>query len=202
MTAYGSDPSNPQQPQPQQPQQQQQPEPQQQQYPSAPPPGAPGAPGAYGSPSAPVAPPRDVIMATNLMFAGAALGILGLLLRFADKNGFRDAIRSGNASYTESQIDAAYGAAIAVSVVVGLIFTVLYVVLALQVRKGRNWARIVTFVLAGLGILGGLGSLAVAAPGLSKLLVVIGVAIDIAIIVFLLRRPAKEFFAARRAPQY
>jgi hypothetical protein len=82
--------------------------------------------------------------------------------------------------------------------VIGIVFIVLYVLLALQVRKGRNWARIVTWVLAALGVLNALGSLAQPQPGFSRVVGLIAGLIDVAIIVFLLQRPSNEYF--RRTP--
>jgi hypothetical protein len=44
-------------------------------------------------------------------------------------------------------------AAVAIGVAFGVIFIVLYVLLALQVQKGKNWARIITWILAAFGVL-------------------------------------------------
>jgi len=55
--------------------------------------------------------------------------------------------------------------AITVGVVFAVVFTALYVLLALQVRTGRSWARTVTWVLAGLSALLGVVSLLSPAPG-------------------------------------
>ena len=92
--------------------------------------------------------------------------------------------------------------AIGITVFFGLVFAVLYVLLAIQVRKGKNWARIVTFVLAGLGVLGGLLSLLGDGTGLEKGVGVIVLLVDIAIIVLLALKPSSEYFASRKAPRY
>jgi hypothetical protein len=74
---------------------------------------------------------------------------------------------------------------------------VLYILLALQVGKGKNWARIVTWVLASLGVLSGLAALAQPEPALSRILSIIGLLVDIAIIVLLAQRPSNEYFRRR-----
>jgi uncharacterized membrane protein len=79
--------------------------------------------------------------------------------------------------------------------VFGVIFLVLYVLLALQgVRKGRNWARIVTIVLAALGVVSLAASFAQAEPALSRVVTFLTAVIDVAIIVFLTQRPSRDFF--------
>ncbi len=59
--------------------------------------------------------------------------------------------------------------------VVGVVILVFYVFLAFRIRRGANWARIVTFVIAGLGILGALISFGQPDPPLSRALgIVVG----------------------------
>ena len=67
---------------------------------------------------------------------------------------------------TPTELGSAVSVAITVGVVFAVVFTALYVLLALQVRTGRSWARIVTWVLAGLSALLGVASLLSPAPGL------------------------------------
>ena len=98
--------------------------------------------------------PSTVQNAVRLMFVLAALGVIGVIIVFADKSALRKAIEDANTSYSTSQINDAVNSAIAIGAVVAIVLIVLYILLALQVRKGKNWARIVTWVLAGLGMLG------------------------------------------------
>lgn len=74
----------------------------------------------------------------------------------------------------------------------------LYVVLALQVRQAKNWARITTWVIAGLGVLSALGSLAQPEPAISRLVALISGILDIAIIVLLAQRPSNRYFRPTR----
>ena len=99
--------------------------------------------------------PPTVRNAVRLMFVLAALGVIGLIIVFADKDALRTAVAKANPSDDTTQIDNAVNTAVTVGAVIGIVLIVLYVLLALQVRKGKNWARIVTWVLAGLGVLGG-----------------------------------------------
>lgn len=139
--------------------------------------------------------PAPVLTAVRLMFARAALSLLGLLALLATKSTLKEQILKSKPTVSGSQIDTLLSAAIGIGVVVGLVFIVLYVLLALQVRKGKNWARIVTWVLAGLGVLSALTSLAQPEPLLTRILSLIGAVIDVAVIVLLAQRPSSAYFS-------
>jgi hypothetical protein len=146
--------------------------------------------------------PQEVIRATWLMIASVVIGVLGAIITFTSGDAIKESIRQGNTTLTASEIDSAYNVIVGTAVVFGLIFAVLYVLLAWQVRKGKNWARIVTWVLAGLGVLGGLLGLVGNGTGLEKGLDVIQLLIAIGIIVLLTRKPANEYFTAMKGPRY
>src|SRR5690349_9647456 len=102
-------------------------------------------------PRDPRAAPSTVRNAVRVMFVLAALGLIGLIIVFANKDALRTAIRDANPGYDTTQLDNAVNVGVTIGAVIGVVLIVLYVLLALQVRKGKNWARIVTWVLAGLG---------------------------------------------------
>jgi hypothetical protein len=158
--------------------------------PSAQPPGPPPARGPA---------PSTVTTAVRLMFLNAALGIIGVIILFATKDTLRNEIRDKNLDKSTTDIDNLVNTAVTIGVVIGIILLVLYVLLAIQVGKGKNWARITTWVFAGLGVLSALSSLAQTAPALSKTFSLIGGLIDVAIIVLLARRVSNEYF---RKPAY
>ena len=117
------------------------------------------------------------------------------MLAFRDD--LRKQIRDKNPGYSASKLDSVVNTAITIGVVIGIVILVLYVLLALQVRKGKNWARIITWVLAGLGVLSGLASLAQTQTPFQRVTTLIGAVIDLAIIILLAR--ANDYF---RKPQY
>ncbi|MDQ2748089.1 MAG: hypothetical protein M3Y44_00915 [Actinomycetota bacterium] len=141
--------------------------------------------------------PAPVGNAVRLMFVRAAMGVLSLIALLATKDTLRKEVLKKNSGYSTQKLDDVVNAAVTIGIVIGLVFIVLYVLLALQVGKGKNWARIVTWVLAGLGVLSGLASFAQPEPALSRILGVIGLLIDIAIIVLLAQRPSNEYFRRR-----
>lgn len=143
--------------------------------------------------------PPTVRRAVVIMFVLAALSLLGLIIVVADKSALRKAIEDANTSYDSQQINDAVNAAVTIAVVIGLILIVLYLLLALQVRKGKNWARIVTWVFAGLGVLGSLSTLAQPQAALSKVIAAVQLVLDVVLIVLLAMRASNEYF---RKPVY
>lgn len=138
--------------------------------------------------------PPSVITAVRLMLTGAALSVLGIIVLVATKDTLKKEIAKRNTGYSPQKLDDALNAFIVLTVVIAIIIVVLYVLLAFQVRKGKNWARIVTWVLAGLGVLAGLASFAQPEPALSRVLTIVGALIDVGIIVLLAGKPANEYF--------
>ncbi len=137
--------------------------------------------------------PTSVARAVQLMFVSAALGVLGIILLVATKSALKEQILKNNPN--AANIDTVVTAAITVGIVFGLIFTVLWLWLAFQVRKGKNWARIVTWVIAALGLLSAVVWLIGTSPALSKLSTALGAVLDLAIIVLLAQRSSSEYFA-------
>jgi hypothetical protein len=78
---------------------------------------------------------------------------------------------------------------------------VLYVFLARQIGKGKNWARIVMWVFAGLSVLDTLASFAQAQPVGTRILGIVQGIINAVIIVLLALAPSNEYFRARKAVQ-
>lgn len=162
----------------------------------------------YGAPPTPPAPssgaaPQPVENAFRLMIARAVLGVIGILLVFAQKDEIRKAVIKSNTTVSPQRIDELVNAAVGVAVVLGLIFTVLYVLLAVQVRNGKSWARIVTYVLAGLGILGGLAGFASStATGAAKLIGAVTLVINVVIVVMLSKAESTAWFNRGKAQTY
>jgi phosphatidylserine synthase len=158
--------------------------------PPAPPPGY--------QPQQPKGPaPSTVINAVRLMFASVVLSVIGLVVAFTTKDQLRKAIRDSDSGLTTKQVNDAVNIGLGVGAVIAIVLIVLYVLLALQVRKGKQWARVVTWILAGIGVLGSVSNLARPDTGLGRILAVIQLAVYIGIIVFLMLRPSTDYFRKR-----
>jgi hypothetical protein len=146
--------------------------------------------------SGPVVRPKEVDWSTILLLITAVLGIITTIIQLADKSGTIQAIRDAQPKWSDAKVQDAYNTGRWLSIVLGVVFFVLYVLLVLQLRKGRNWARIVVTVLLGLGVVSGLSSIAQPATAANKTLGVMGLIIDIAVLVLLYRKPSTAYFRA------
>jgi len=123
------------------------------QYPSY-----PGDAYGYAAPT-PLKPPmpNSVRIAVNLMFTGMAIGGINMVIGLTQLGTINDRMRA--LGYSDATINADKGGFIAVTVISGLIGAGLWLWMALATRGGHNYARIVSTVFFGLGVLGGLSNL-------------------------------------------
>jgi hypothetical protein len=169
-------------------------------------PGMESMPG-YQAPTAgaPVAQPPSIAMAVKLMYAGAALSLLGLLSTFLFRDTIRDAVQKASddaaTKMTSSEIDAAVGVAITFAVVFGLIGVALWLWMASANGKGRKWARVVATVFFALSVLSTLGSLIQHPPALSLIISIVSLALGAYIIYLLYRPESTQYYNAQSAPR-
>jgi heme/copper-type cytochrome/quinol oxidase subunit 2 len=128
------------------------------------------------------------------MYIRAALGVLGIIVVLATKDTLKKDILKKNPTANQAKLDDLFNSALTVGIVVGVVFLVLYVLLAMQVAKGKNWARIVTLVLAGLGVLSLISSFVATAPALSHVVSIVSGLIDLGIFVLLLTGGSGTYF--------
>lgn len=145
-----------------------------------------------------MSPPREappsVVNAVRLMLLRSAVSVGGVLVLFAMRDDLKRRYLRANpdASPSEASVQ------LTVAVVTTVVILVFYVFLAFQVRRGAPWARIVTWVIAGLGILGALLSFGQPDPPLSRVLGVLVGIIDVAVVALLGVRDSNQFFGNRR----
>lgn len=153
--------------------------------------------------------PKEVRTSFLLWLAYLGLGLIGAVIGFLSLESVINSTleRSGvdASSLPPGTLDAARAGAL-VGVSIGLVLLALVVGAVFQMRKGRNWARIVLTILGGLSalslILGffSLGTtLSLGALGVvSVLLSVVQFVLLVAAIVFMYRGAAQPYFAAGR----
>jgi hypothetical protein len=134
--------------------------------------------------------PGPVNNAFYLMLVRVALGLVSVIVLFATKDDLKQEILRKTPTASDATVNSTIGVAAGFSVVI-LIF---YLFLAFRVRAGANWARIVTWVFAGLGVLGLLLSFAQTSTGLDKTFTVVEGLIDLAIIVLLALGESNRYF--------
>jgi hypothetical protein len=141
--------------------------------------------------------PSSVVNAVRLMFVGAALGLAYLIVVVTTKSALRTAIAKKDPSFDSHKLDTVVNVSTVSALVVGVIYLVLFILLALQLPKGKNWARVITWVVNGLVIIGGLASLGQAIAPATLVVSLIRAAIGVAIVVLLLQKPSNDFFKPR-----
>jgi hypothetical protein len=104
----------------------------------------------------PPAPP-SVVKAVKLMYAGAAISTVSLIISLADISGTKAAIRKARPSLTAAQVNQLNTFIISLAIVSGLVGIALWLWMAWANNQGKNWARIlstVLFCLATLDLVG------------------------------------------------
>jgi hypothetical protein len=103
----------------------------------------------------PVAPqqgpaPRTVQNAVKLMYAGAALSAIVIIIELVTLGSLKSAIRSAYPNYSDSRIHSIQVGFISATVIIGVLEIGLWLWMAWANGRGRSWARIVATVLFGL----------------------------------------------------
>jgi hypothetical protein len=103
-------------------------------------------------PERPPAPP-SVQNAVKLMYAGAAVSTVSLVISLADIGGTKAAIKKARPSLTPAQVNSLNTFVITLAIVSGLLGIGLWLWMAKKNGEGRNWARVLSTVLFGLATL-------------------------------------------------
>jgi len=146
-------------------------------------------------------PPASVVMAVRLMYAGAVVSGLSLIIGLATVGSLRSALHKSDPSLTPSQLHNLQTVVIVGSVAIGLISIGLWVWMALMNKAGKSWARIVGTVLFGLDTLFLLLGLARAGAAAGTLASIITWLIGLGAVIYLWRKDASEYFAAHSPPR-
>jgi hypothetical protein len=160
-------------------------------------------PGQYGyapAPSAPghapqEAPPRPdtVRFGVGAFIANLLLGLVGAIVTFSSIDTLLDAeLARQGVAVSEDAVQAV----LTVSAVIGLLIVALEALFIWFAWNGRNWARIILFVLGGFGIVGGLSALTQPSTGFLTGLSVFQMLLLVVGVVLLARRPSSEWYRA------
>ncbi|MBD8045104.1 hypothetical protein H9638_14925 [Arthrobacter sp. Sa2BUA2] len=156
---------------------------------------------AYSSnqaPSAPPAPvrPQQVDLGFWLLIAAAVLSVISIPVGMAwlNSSGYKESMVG--AGISAEQLDALIAATVVTTLFFAVISVAISVLVALFIRKGHNWARIVATVFAALSLFNLTG---LAAGGLMAITTGLGVLLPVTAVVLLWMKPATEYFQAAKA---
>jgi hypothetical protein len=97
--------------------------------------------------------PTSVVNAVKLMYAGAAVSTVSLIVSLADISGTKAAIRRARPNLTATQVNQLNTFIISLAIISGLLGIGLWLWMAWANNQGKNWARILSTVLFGLATL-------------------------------------------------
>lgn len=141
-------------------------------------------------------PPRPVLTAVRLMYAGAALNALGLIITIAFIHSVRTAISRDFPHYTATQIHRAEVGYVVVLAILAILEVGLWLWMAWANRAGKSWARIVASVLFGLSTLLFVTSFAQARGAVSLLFTGLVWLVGLTAIVMLWQRDSSAYYQA------
>ena len=146
-------------------------------------------------------PPPSVVMAVRLMYAGAVVSALSLVVGLVTISSLRNSLHKADPSLTSTQLHNLQTVVVAGSVAIGVISIGLWLWMAVMNKAGKSWARIVATVLFGLNTLFLLLGVARAGAAAGTLVSILTWLIGLGAVIYLWRKDASEYFTARSAPQ-
>ena len=147
------------------------------------------------------APPPSGVMAVRLMYAGAVVSAVSLVVGLTTVSSLRTALHKSRPSLTPSQLHDLQNIVVVGSVVIGLISIGLWVWMALMNKAGKSWARIVATVLFGLDTLFLLLGVVRAGAAASSVVSILIWLIGLGTVILLWRKDSSEYFTAQSAPR-
>jgi hypothetical protein len=146
-------------------------------------------------------PPSSIATAVRLMYVGAGLSGVGIVVNLTQRDEIREQIAENDSSLTEDELDTAVTVGTATSVVFGLIAIGLWIWMARRNEQGQSWARITATVLGGLSIVSLLATLGMGQmTGLGAVFGVVSLVLA-AVILYLLYTPQSSQYYRARSPR-
>ncbi len=138
--------------------------------------------------------PAPVLNAVKLMYAGAAVSLVSLIISLTDVSGTKAAIRKARPSLTLTQVNQLNGFIIGLAIVSGLVGVGLWLWMSWANKGGKNWARILSSVLFGLATLDLFGVFSQPKTALGLIFPVLTWLIGLGAIFLLWRPDSSRFF--------
>jgi hypothetical protein len=142
--------------------------------------------------------PQPVLNAVKLMYAGAAVSTVSLVISLLSIGDTKSAIRKARPSLTAAQVNQLNTFIITLAIVSGVLGIAMWLWMARANGRGRNWARITSSVLFGLATLDLYGVLSQPKTLIGLVFPVLTWLIGAATVYLLWRSESTEYFKPRR----
>jgi hypothetical protein len=152
--------------------------------------------GSTVEPERPAA-PATVVNAVKLMYAGAAVSTISLIVSLVSIGGTKAQIRKARHSLTVTQVNQLNTFIIALALLSGIVGIALWLWMARANSQGKNWARIVSTVLFCLATLDLVGVVGEPKTVLGLIFPVLTWLIGVATVFLLWRAPSSAFFKSQ-----
>jgi hypothetical protein len=138
--------------------------------------------------------PAPVLNAVKLMYAGAAVSTVSLVVSLVNISGTKSAIRKARPTLTVAQVNQLNTLIIALALISGVVGIALWLWMARANSQGRNWARILSTVLFLLATLDLVGVFSQPKTVISLVFPLLTWLIGLGAVFLLWRRPSTAFF--------
>jgi hypothetical protein len=145
-------------------------------------------------------PPSSVKTAVKLMYAGAVINALSLIISLATVGSLKSTLHKAAPSLTPSQLHSYEVFFVTITVVSGVIGIGLWVWMARANQAGKSWARITGTVFFGIYTLLLLLGIARAGAAASTLVSILTWLIGLGTVILLWRRESSAYFSAPQWP--
>ena len=144
-------------------------------------------------------PPPSIQNAVRLMYVGAVVSAISLIVTLTTIGSLRTAIHKANPALSAAKLHSAETAAVVLAIVLGLIGIGLWIWMARANQAGKNWARITATVFFGLDTLSLLAALRQAEPALSRTISLLTWLVGLGAVILLWQKISSAYFAASAA---
>jgi hypothetical protein len=138
--------------------------------------------------------PTTVVNAVKLMYAGAAVSTISLIVSLVNIGGTKTEIRKARPNLTAAQVNQLNTFIIALALLSGIVGIALWLWMARANSQGKNWARIVSTVLFCLATLDLVGVLGEPKTVLGLIFPLLTWLIGVCTVFLLWRSPSSVFF--------
>lgn len=139
-------------------------------------------------------PPQPIVRAVRLMYAGAALSAISLVIALVAIGSLKSSIEAQYPHYTPAHVHSVEMSNIAGEVFRGVIATGLWLWMAYAIGRGRSWARIVSSVLFAINTLNLIASIILVHAADGVILEAVGWLVGLGAIVLIWSRDSGPFF--------